>query len=95
MVDSIVLVADDEIVKIHVHTNHPGQAFEKTLTYGALSTRIDNMREEHQEKLIRMPKACPGAGRTGEEGSCTESCQSIRNTDLSVFSVGEGLSTPV
>ena len=52
--DSIVLVADDEIVKVHVHTNHPGQAFERALTYGQLSRmKIDNMREEHQEKLIR------------------------------------------
>ena len=52
--DSIVLVADDEIVKVHVHTNHPGQAIERALTYGALSRRkIDNMREEHQEKLIK------------------------------------------
>ena len=52
--DSIVLVADDEIVKVHVHTNHPGQAIERALTYGALSRmKIDNMREEHQEKLIR------------------------------------------
>ena len=40
--DSIVLVADDEIVKVHVHTNHPGQAFEKALTYGALS-RIEDL----------------------------------------------------
>ncbi len=52
--DSIVLVADDEIVKVHVHTNHPGLAFEKALTFGALSRmKIDNMREEHQEKLIK------------------------------------------
>ena len=52
--DSIVLVADDEIVKVHVHTNHPGQAIEKALTFGALSRmKIDNMREEHQEKLIK------------------------------------------
>lgn len=52
--DSIVVVADDEIVKVHVHTNHPGQAIEKALTYGALSRmKIDNMREEHQEKLIK------------------------------------------
>ena len=52
--DSIVLVADDEIIKVHVHTNHPGQAIERALTYGALSRmKIDNMREEHQEKLIR------------------------------------------
>ena len=52
--DSIVLVADDEIVKVHVHTNHPVQAIERALTYGALSRmKIDNMREEHQEKLIK------------------------------------------
>ena len=52
--DSIVLVADDEIAKVHVHTNHPGQAIERALTYGALSRmKIDNMREEHQEKLIK------------------------------------------
>ena len=52
--DSIVLVSDDEIVKVHVHTNHPGQAIEKALTFGALSRmKIDNMREEHQEKLIK------------------------------------------
>lgn len=52
--DSIVLVADDEIVKVHVHTNHPGQAIERALTYGSLSRmKIDNMREEHQEKLIK------------------------------------------
>ena len=52
--DSIVLVADEEIVKVHVHTNHPGQAIEKALTFGALSRmKIDNMREEHQEKLIK------------------------------------------
>ncbi|MDD7220527.1 MAG: DAK2 domain-containing protein [Clostridia bacterium] len=52
--DSIVLVADDDIVKVHVHTNHPGQAIEKALTFGALSRmKIDNMREEHHEKLIK------------------------------------------
>ena len=52
--DSIVCVADDDIVKIHVHTNDPGLAIQKALTYGQLSKmKIDNMREEHQEKLIR------------------------------------------
>ena len=52
--DSIVCVADDDVVKIHVHTNDPGLAIQKTLTYGQLSKmKIDNMREEHQEKLIR------------------------------------------
>ena len=52
--DSIVCVADDDVVKIHVHTNDPGLAIQKALTYGQLSKmKIDNMREEHQEKLIR------------------------------------------
>lgn len=52
--DSIVCVADDDIVKIHVHTNDPGLAIQKALTYGQLSRmKIDNMREEHEEKLIR------------------------------------------
>ena len=52
--DSIVCVADDDIVKVHVHTNDPGLAIQKALTFGQLSRmKIDNMREEHQEKLIR------------------------------------------
>ena len=52
--DSIVCVADDEVVKIHVHTNDPGLAIQRALTYGSLSRiKIDNMREEHHEKLIK------------------------------------------
>ena len=52
--DSIVVVADEDIVKVHVHTNDPGLAIQKALTYGQLSRmKIDNMREEHQEKLIK------------------------------------------
>lgn len=51
--DSLVVVSDDEIVKVHVHTNHPGLAFEKGLEFGQLtSMKIDNMREEHREKVI-------------------------------------------
>lgn len=52
--DSIVVVSDDDIVKVHVHTNDPGFAIQKALTYGSLtSMKIDNMREEHNEKLIK------------------------------------------
>jgi DAK2 domain fusion protein YloV len=52
--DSIVCVADDEIVKVHVHTNHPGKAFEKGLEYGQLtSMKVDNMREEHNERVFK------------------------------------------
>ena len=52
--DSIVVVADDEVTKVHVHTNDPGLAIQRALTFGSLSKiKIDNMREEHQEKLIK------------------------------------------
>ena len=52
--DSIVCVADEDIVKIHVHTNDPGLAIQKALTYGSLTRmKIDNMREEHNERVIR------------------------------------------
>ena len=52
--DSIVVVADDDIVKVHVHTNDPGMAIQKALTFGQLSNmKIDNMRLEHQEKVIK------------------------------------------
>ena len=52
--DSLVVVADDDIVKVHVHTNDPGLAIQRALTYGSLSKiKIDNMREEHNERLIK------------------------------------------
>lgn len=55
--DSIVVVADEDVVKVHVHTNDPGMAIQKALKYGALSNmKIDNMRLEHQEKLFKMSK---------------------------------------
>ena len=84
--DSIVLVADDEIVKVHVHTNHPGQAFERALTYGQLSRmKIDNMREEHQEKLIK------DAEKLAREQAEKEKEPPKDHGFISV-SVGEGLS---
>lgn len=56
--DSLVVVSDDEIVKVHVHTNHPGLAFERGLSYGSLtSMKVDNMREEHREKVIKEAEA--------------------------------------
>lgn len=52
--DSLVVVADEDIVKVHVHTNAPGEAIQKALTYGQLSNmKIDNMRLEHHEKVIK------------------------------------------
>ena len=58
--DSIVVVADDDVVKVHVHTNDPGLAIQRALKYGALSNmKIDNMRLEHQEKLFKMSQKVP------------------------------------
>ncbi len=59
--DSIVCVADDEVVKVHVHTNDPGLAIQKALTFGQLTRmKIDNMREEHNERVIRGSEAITG-----------------------------------
>ena len=56
--DSIVVVSDDDIVKVHVHTNDPGLAIQKGLKYGSLtSMKIDNMREEHNEKVMKEAEA--------------------------------------
>jgi DAK2 domain fusion protein YloV len=86
--DSIVLVADDEIVKVHVHTNHPGLAFERGLTYGALSRmKVDNMREEHQEKLIK------DAEKLAKEQEAAEiAAQPRKEVGFISVSAGNGLS---
>lgn len=66
--DSIVVVADDDIVKVHVHTNMPGIALQKALTYGSLSKiKIDNMREEHNELLMNELSETVAAEDDGEE----------------------------
>lgn len=87
--DSIVLVADDEIVKVHVHTNHPGQAIERALTYGALSRmKIDNMREEHQEKLI---KDAEKLAREQAEKEASVEAQEEKEAGFIAVSAGQGL----
>ena len=88
--DSIVLVADDEIVKVHVHTNHPGQAIEKALTFGALSRmKIDNMREEHQEKLIKDAQKL--AKEQAEQEEKEVAAQPPREVGFISVSVGNGM----
>ena len=85
--DSIVCVADDDIVKIHVHTNDPGLAIQKALTYGSLSRmKIDNMREEHNEKLIRDAEKL--AAKQKEE----EKQQQRKEVGFISVSAGDGLS---
>lgn len=83
--DSLVVVADDEIVKIHVHTNDPGLALQKALTFGSLSRiKIDNMREEHQEKLIKDAEKL--AAEQAREAAVPE-----KEVGFISVSVGEGM----
>lgn len=95
--DSIVLVSDDEIVKVHVHTNHPGLAFEKGLTYGALTRmKVDNMREEHHERVIANASKIASGESVKEENTEPEqpAAEEIQNKKYGFISVsaGEGLS---
>lgn len=96
--DSLVVVSDDEIVKVHVHTNHPGLAFEKALAYGSLSRmKIDNMREEHQERVIQDSErlAREQAAREQEDkdkATREEAPSERREYGFIAVSSGEGLS---
>lgn len=96
--DSIVVVADDEIVKTHVHTNDPGLALQKALTFGSLSKiKIDNMREEHQEKLIKDSQKLAAQQKAEEEAyeaACAD--EKINNMPAKEMgfvsvSIGEGM----
>lgn len=90
--DSLVCVADDEVVKIHVHTNDPGLALQKALTYGSLSRiKIDNMREEHEERLIA------NASQIAKENEAKKAIQRAETKEQKEYafitiSAGEGLS---
>ena len=84
--DSIVCVADDDIVKIHVHTNDPGLAIQKALTYGQLSRmKIDNMREEHQERLIK------DAEKLAAQQAEAKKAEPRKEVGFIAVSIGEGM----
>lgn len=85
--DSIVCVADDEVVKIHVHTNDPGLAIQKALTYGSLTRmKIDNMREEHNERVIQ------GAEKMAEEQTTVKKpAEPKKPVGFVAVSIGEGM----
>ena len=88
--DSLVVVSDDEIVKVHVHTNHPGLAFEKGLEYGSLtSMKIDNMREEHKEKVIHEQDRKKAAEQEAAQEAKKE--EPKKPFGFVAVSVGEGL----
>lgn len=88
--NSIVLVSDDEMVKVHVHTNHPGLAFEEGLKYGSLSRmKVDNMREEHEERLIANASKVAGDNKETEHKEEAEE-EEIVNEKYGFISVSAG-----
>lgn len=92
--DSIVCVADDDVVKVHVHTNDPGLAIQRALTYGQLSRmKIDNMREEHQEKLIKDAEklAAKDAGMKMPDSEKKQSDEPRKPMGFIAVSIGEGM----
>ena len=95
--DSIVVVSDDDVVKVHVHTNDPGLAIQKALTYGSLShKKIDNMREEHHERLIQNAEKLAKEQKDQEEREKAEQAKASEEprkpAGFIAVSVGEGLS---
>lgn len=92
--DSIVCVADDGVVKIHVHTNHPGKAFEQGLLYGQLSRmKVDNMREEHNEKLfLEQEKAASVSAEPDSSAAPAEVSDEPRKpAGFIAVSIGDGI----
>ncbi len=91
--DCVVVVSDDEIVKVHVHTNDPGLAIQKALLYGQLtSMKIDNMREEHHEKVIRDASKIAAKESSGKREEIKKTSQPRKKTGFIVVSSGDGLS---
>lgn len=87
--DSIVVVADDEIVKVHVHTNDPGLAIQRALKYGMLSNmKIDNMRLEHQEKVITAEEDPEGKASVS---SLNEDAGPRKDFGFIAVSAGDGI----
>ena len=91
--DCIVVVADDEIVKVHVHTNDPGLAIQKALTYGQLtSMKIDNMREEHHERVIENATQIANREKEAEKEAKKAANEPRKRDGFIAVSAGSGLS---
>ena len=91
--DCIVVVADDEIVKVHVHTNDPGLAIQKALTYGQLtSMKIDNMREEHHERVIENATQIANREKEAEKEAKKAANEPKKKDGFIAVSAGSGLS---
>ena len=89
--DCVVVVSDDDVIKVHVHTNDPGLAIQKALTYGSLSRiKIDNMREEHQEKLIKEAEKIAKEQKAEEEAQKAKAEEPRKPYGFIAVSIGEG-----
>ncbi len=89
--DSIVCVADGDIVKVHVHTNDPGLAIQKGLTLGQLTAmKIDNMREEHNQKVTRESNADDGNGAGADNGAAAQNTEQ-KDVGFVTVAAGDGL----
>ncbi len=90
--DSIVCVSLDDIVKIHVHTNHPGQAFEKGLTLGYLTNmKIDNMRIEHNERVSQSERDESERQEEERQHRKQETVEPKKKYGFIAVSMGDGL----
>ncbi len=93
--DSLVVVSDDDIVKVHVHTNDPGLAIQRALTYGSLThMKIDNMREEHNERVIHeadRQKAAEKEAKAEKAGAAEKSEEKLNDYGFISVTIGDGL----
>ena len=105
--DSLVCVADEELVKVHVHTNHPGLAFERALTYGALiNMKIDNMKQEHNERIsladernkaklqdeeFKKIKVELAASKNDKESESNKAPEKVKKYGFVAVAVGDGM----
>ena len=92
--DSLVVVGDDEYIKIHVHTNHPGRVFEKGLEYGFLTNlKVDNLKLEHQEKVIKDAEKKAKEFAENNKNETTKTPVKLKEIGFVAVSSGEGLTT--
>ncbi len=90
--DSLVFVTGDGMVKVHVHTNHPGKAFEKGLEYGQLTRmKVDNMREEHEERLFKSTEVAAAREREKADQAAKEAAAVKKDVAFVAVTIGDGL----
>ena len=90
--DSLVFVTGDGMIKVHVHTNHPGKAFEKGLEFGQLTRmKVDNMREEHEERLFKSTEVAAAREREKADQKAKEAAAAKKDVAFVAVTIGDGL----